>query len=117
MTALLLGGFAVSSAGNLLTGLAWAVAAAFCVQAVRGLGIAALDVAATTLVQRIVPPRLLGRVFGTLYGGIGVAAALAYLLGGLLLDRTNPRVAFVSAGAAGLLATAATALALRRAAS
>jgi len=48
MTALLLAGFAVSSAGNLLTGLAWAVAAAFVVQAVRGLGIAALDVAATT---------------------------------------------------------------------
>jgi MFS family permease len=116
MAVLLLAGFAVSSAGNLLTGLAWAVAAAFGVQAVRGLGIAALDVAATTLVQRIVPPRLLGRVFGTLYGGIGVAAALAYLLGGLLLDRTNPRVAFVSAGAAGLLATGATALALRRAA-
>ena len=115
MPALLLAGFAVSSAGNLLTGLAWAVAAAFAVQAVRGLGIAALDVAATTLVQRIVPAQLLGRVFGTLYGGIGVAAALAYLLGGLLLDRTTPRVAFVAAGAAGLLATAATALALRRA--
>ena len=115
MPALLLAGFAVSSAGNLLTGLAWAVAAAFAVQAVRGLGIAALDVAATTLVQRIVPAQLLGRVFGTLYGGIGVAAALAYLLGGLLLDRTTPRVAFVAAGTAGLLATAATALALRRA--
>jgi MFS family permease len=116
MTALLLAGFAVSSAGNLLTGLAWAVAAAFAVQAVRGLGIAALDVAATTLVQRIVPARLLGRVFGSLYGGIGVAAALAYLLGGLLLDRTGPRVAFVAAGAAGLLAAGATALALRHAA-
>jgi MFS family permease len=116
MPALLLAGFAVSSAGNLLTGLAWAVAAAFAVQAVRGLGIAALDVAATTLVQRTVPPHLLGRVFGSLYGGIGVAAALAYLLGGLLLDRTTPRVAFVAAGAAGLLATGVTALALRRAA-
>src|SRR5829696_2978815 len=115
MPALLLAGFAVSSAGNLLTGLAWAVAAAFAVQAIRGLGIAALDVAATTLVQRIVPARLLGRVFGTLYGGIGVAAAFAYLLGGLLLDRTTPRVAFVAAGTAGLLATGATALALRRA--
>jgi MFS family permease len=115
MPALLLAGFAVSSAGNLLTGLAWAVAAAFCVQAVRGLGIAAIDVAATTMVQRIVPPPLLGRVFGSLYGGIGVAAALAYLLGGLLLDRTTPRVAFVAAGTAGLLATGATALALRRA--
>ncbi|HEX5877887.1 MAG TPA: MFS transporter [Actinomycetota bacterium] len=116
MPALLLAGFAVSSAGNLLTGLAWAVAAAFAVQAVRGLGIAALDVAATTMVQRSVPPHLLGRVFGSLYGGIGVAAALAYLLGGLLLDRTTPRVAFVAAGAAGLLATGITALALRRAA-
>jgi MFS family permease len=112
---LLLAGFAVSSAGNLLTGLAWAVGAAFAVQAVRGLGIAAMDVAATTLVQRTVPPDLQGRVFGSLYGGIGVAAALAYLLGGLLLDRTTPRVAFVAAGAAGLLATGATALALRRA--
>ena len=116
LTVLLLAGFAVSSAGNLLTGLAWAVAAAFALQAVRGLGIAAMDVAATTLVQRIVPPQLLGRVFGSLYGGIGVAAALAYLFGGLLLDRTTPRVAFVAAGAAGLLATGSTALALRRAA-
>ncbi|HWC41451.1 MAG TPA: MFS transporter [Actinomycetota bacterium] len=114
-TGLLLAGFAVSSAGNLLTGLAWAVAAAFAVQAVRGLGIAAMDVAATTLVQRTVPAELQGRVFGSLYGGIGVAAALSYLLGGLLLDRTSPRVAFVAAGAAGLLATGATALALRRA--
>ena len=112
--ALLLAGFAVSSAGNLLTGLAWAVAAAFAVQAVRGLGIAAMDVAATTLVQRVAPSGLQGRVFGSLYGGIGVAAALSYLLGGLLLDRTTPRVAFVAAGAAGLLATGATALALRR---
>jgi len=112
---LLLAGFAVSSAGNLLTGLAWAVAAAFALQAVRGLGIAAMDVAATTLVQRTVPPDLQGRVFGSLYGGIGAAAALAYLLGGLLLDRTTPRVTFVAAGAAGLLTTGATALALRRA--
>ena len=117
MTVLLLAGFAISSAGNLLTGLAWAVAAAFAVQAVRGLGIAALDVAATTLLQRIVPARLLGRVFGSLYGGIGVAAAFAYLVGGLLLDHTGPRVAFVAAGAAGLLATGVTALALRRGAS
>jgi MFS family permease len=112
--ALLLAGFAVSSAGNLLTGLAWAAAAAFGLQAVRGLGIAALDVAATTMVQRTAPPSLQGRVFGSLYGAIGVAAALAYLLGGLLLDATTPRVAFVAAGTAGLLATAATALALPR---
>jgi MFS family permease len=80
---LLVAGFAISSAGNLLTGLAWAVAAAFVMQTVRGLGIAAMDVAVTTLLQRSVPRDLLGRVFGSLYGAIGIAAALAYLLGGL----------------------------------
>ncbi|WP_217371171.1 MFS transporter, partial [Nonomuraea antri] len=79
MAVLLVAGFAVSSAGNLLTGLAWAVAAAFAVQAVRGLGIAAMDVAANTLVQRTADPAMLGRVFGSLYGGVGVAAALSYV--------------------------------------
>jgi MFS family permease len=90
--------------------------AASCVQAVRGLGIAAMDVATNTLLQRIVPPDLLGRVFGGLYGGIGVAAALAYLSCGLLLDLTTPRVAFLAAGTCGLLATLATAVALGHAA-
>src|SRR5690606_589261 len=44
MTWLLLLGFAVSSVGNLLTGLAWAVAVAVGLQALRGLGLAAMDV-------------------------------------------------------------------------
>jgi MFS family permease len=114
MIPLLLSGFAVSSAGNLLTGLAWAVAAAFTVQTIRGLGIAAMDVAANTIVQRAVPPDLLGRVFGTLYGAIGVAAGLSYILGGLLLDATSPRLVFLAAGLGGLLTTAATAAALQR---
>ncbi len=114
MVALLLAGFAISSAGNLLTGLAWAVPAAFVVQAVRGLGIAGMDVAVNTLLHRHVPRDLLGRVFGSLYGTIGVAATLAYLLGGLLIDATNPRVAFVVAGTGGLLATVTVAAALCR---
>jgi MFS family permease len=116
MVALLLAGFAISSAGNLLTGLAWAVVVAFGVQAVRGMGIAAMDVAVTTLLQRNVPRALVGRVFGSLYGAIGVAAALAYVLGGLLLDATNPRVAFLVAGSGGLLATLIAAASIRRSA-
>jgi hypothetical protein len=52
--------------GNLLTGLAWAVAAAFTVQLLRGIGIAAMDVASNTLLQRLVPDRMLGRVFSNL---------------------------------------------------
>ncbi len=113
MVVLLVAGFAVSSAGNLLTGLAWAVAAAFTVQAVRGLGIAAMDVATNTLVPRLVPAPMLGRVFGNLYGAIGVAAALSYVGGSVLLDLTSAPVTLVVAGGLGLVATVVTGLALR----
>jgi MFS family permease len=115
MVALLLLGFAVSSVGNLLTGLAWAVAAAFTVQTVRGAGIAAMDVAANTLLQRLVPAGMLGRVFGNLYGAIGVAAGLSYVGGGLLLDATSAPTTFLVAGAGGALATLAVARTLPRA--
>jgi MFS family permease len=114
MALLLLLGFGVSSAGNLFSGLAWAVAAAFVMQTIRGVGIAAMDVATNTLIQRLVPAAMLGRVFGNLYGAIGVAAGLSYVFGGLLLDLTSPRPIFIIAGAGGLLATLATALLLRR---
>ena len=112
MTVLLVVGFAVSSVGNLLTGLAWSVAVAFALQTVRGLGIAAMDVASNTLLQRLVPDHLLGRVFGNLYGAIGVAAGLSYLGGGVLLDATSAPFTFVAAGTAGALVTVAVALAL-----
>ncbi len=105
MTMLLLLGFAVSSIGNLLTGLAWAVAAAVALQAIRGLGIAAMDVGSNTLLQRIVPPGMLGRVFGNLYGAIGAAAALSYVGGGLLLDATNAQTTFIIVGLGGTIAT------------
>lgn len=115
MVLLMVAGFFVSSAGNALTGLAWAVAAAFTVQAVRGLGIAAMDVGSNTLVQRLVPTRLLGRVFGNLYGAIGVAAALSYVGGGLLLDATDAPTTFFVAGGGGLLVTVLVAFTLPRA--
>ncbi|WP_257447266.1 MFS transporter [Archangium lipolyticum] len=112
MVALLLLGFAVSSIGNLLTGLTWAVSAAFAMQGMRGVGLAAMDVASNTLLQRLVPPEMLGRVFGNLYGAIGVAAALSYIGGGLLLDATSAPVTLLIAGAGGTVATLATALTL-----
>ncbi len=105
MTMLLLLGFAASSVGNLLTGLAWAVAAAVAVQAVRGLGLAAMDVGSNTLLQRLVPAGMLGRVFGNLYGAIGAAAALSYVGGGLLLDATDAPTTFVIVGVGGTIAT------------
>ncbi|MGH3613244.1 MAG: hypothetical protein ACRDRK_11755 [Pseudonocardia sp.] len=64
---------------------------------------------------RLVPDHLLGRVFGDLYGAIGVAAAVSYIAaavsyigGGLLLDATSAPTTFLVAGAAGTLATGAT---------
>ncbi|HEU5475385.1 MAG TPA: MFS transporter [Actinophytocola sp.] len=103
MTALLILGFLVSSVGNLLTGLIWAVGAAFVVQTVRGIGLAAMDVASNTLLQRLVPAAQLGRVFGNFYGLIGIAAAVSYVAGGILLDATDARVTFVVAGIGGTL--------------
>jgi MFS family permease len=92
-------------------------AVAFALQTVRGVGIAAMDVATNTLLQRTVPRAMLGRVFGNLYGAVGVAAGLSYVLGGFLLDLTSARVTFVVAGVGGLLVTLVTlviALALPR---
>jgi MFS family permease len=114
LAVLLLLGFVLNSLGNLLTGLAWAVAAALVMQGVRGLGIAGMDTAANTLLQRAVPEGMRGRVFANLAGAIGVAAGLSYVLGGLLLAATSARWTLVLAGAAGLLVTAATAAALAR---
>jgi MFS family permease len=115
MVTLLVGGFFVSSAGNFLTGFAWSVAAAFTVQAVRGLGIAGMDVGSNTLLQRLVPAGMLGRVFGNLYGGIGAAAAVSYVGGGLLLDATSAPTTLIVAGAAGMVCTVLVALTLPRA--
>ncbi len=116
MPALMVTGFAVSSIGNLFTGLAWAIWAALAFQVIRGLGIAGVDVGINTHLQRVVPPHLRSRVFGNLYGAIGLAAGISYVFGGLLLQHTNARVTFVAAGVGGLLATAATALGVRRSA-
>lgn len=109
---LIVAGYAISSAGNLLTGLAFAVVAALGFQVVRGLGLAAMDVGQATLIQRVVPAALLGRTFGNVYGAVGIAAGLSYLFGGLLLDATNPRITLIVAGMGGLVAAAIAALVL-----
>jgi MFS family permease len=106
-------GYAVNSLGNLLTGLSGVLLAALALQTIRGLGIAAQDVAASTIIQRAVPRALQGRTFSMFYGAVGVAAGVSYLMGGLLLAATGPRVTFVVAGLGGLLAAGVTALVLR----
>ncbi len=107
-----LAGFAVSCSGNLLTGIAWSIPAAFAFQAVRGLGISMVEVGVNTIVQRVVPPDMQGRAFANVYGFIGLAAGVSYVVGGPLLDATGPRLVLVLGGAGGLVATALMALRL-----
>jgi MFS family permease len=107
------GGLAVTAAGNLLTGLAWATYAACAMQVVRGLGVSAVDVGVSTLLQRRVPPERLGRTFGNLFGVIGLAAGSSYFAGGLLLHVASARVVLVIAGLGGLVAAVWTAVVAR----
>lgn len=102
---LVVAGFALTSAGNLLTGVAWAVAVAFAMQCVRGVGVALQDVGVATLIQRSITSALQARVFGVVYGSVGVAAGVSYLLGGALVGRLGPRVVLIGAGAGGLITT------------
>ena len=114
MVMLFLLGCAVSSLGNLLTGLAWSLAAAFTLQLLRGVGLSAIDIGVNTLFQREVPAAMAGRVFGTLYGAVGAGAAISYLAGAALLEATGPRVTFIVAGGIGLLCTIVSAAVIGR---
>jgi MFS family permease len=107
-------GFLLVSTGNLLTAAAPAIAVAFATQLVRGGGIALLEANVRTHVQRSTPRRLLGRTLANLYGGVSVMAAVGYVIGGPLLDATDPRTMFVVIGSASLGATAVSAALLRR---
>jgi MFS family permease len=102
----LLGGLAVMSMGNALTGVARAAALALAFQVVRGLGIALVEVGHNVLIQREVPAHLRGRVFANLSAALGVAAGLAYLAGGPLVDAFGPGTVLLTAGLAGVAATA-----------
>ena len=100
---------------DLLTAAAPALIAAFAAQVLRGLAIPLADTHVTTYLQSTTPPQLLGRVLANVYGGVGVAAAAGYLIGGPMVDATSPRTAFVIVGCGGLAGTVITAVLLRNA--
>jgi MFS family permease len=64
------------------------------------------DVATNTILQKRVPDAFLGRVFAVKFLGYGVGEALAFPMGGLVVDAIGPRSTYLYAGAA----TAAAAL-------
>ncbi len=92
----------LSASGTLLTGLAPALLAAAAFQALAGVGNSFDNAAGDTILQRAVPPAMMGRVFGLMaalaYAGNGFAAAI----GGPLLDLTSPRFVFIAGGIGGL---------------
>ena len=106
-------GFVVACGGNALTGAAPVIALALAMQAVRGIGNAWIGVGVDTLVQREIPRAVRGRVFANLYGGVGVAAGVSYLVGGALVDEIGPRAVLIGAGVGGLACAAIAAWASR----
>ncbi len=114
VTGAIVAGFAIMATGNLLTAAAPALIAAFAAQVLRGLAIPLADTHVTTYLQRTTPPQLLGRVLANVYGGVGVAAAVGYLIGGPIVDATSPRTAFVIVGCGGLAGAATIAVLLRK---
>ncbi|MGH7903545.1 MAG: MFS transporter [Candidatus Dormibacteraceae bacterium] len=89
-------------AATLGTGLAPSVGAAAALQMVAGIGNGADTVSYATIVQRSVPPALLGRIFGLVGAAAFAGIALAYVLAGALLASTSPRTTIVIGGAGGL---------------
>jgi MFS family permease len=108
-------GLLLSSLGALLTGLAPAILLVAAIQLLAGSGNGIEVVASDTIFQQDVPRHLLGRVYGLTAAAAAIGSGIAMALGGFLVDATSPRVAFLVAGAGGLLVTACAAPALLRA--
>jgi MFS family permease len=58
------------------------------------------NVATDTVLQRRVPDAFLGRVFAARFMTFSAGEALAYPLGGLIVDASGPRPTYLLAGAA-----------------
>jgi MFS family permease len=89
------------------TGLAPSFALALGVLAVAGASNGVDNVATDTILQKRVEEAFLGRVFAVRFLTYSVGEALAYPLGGLIVDAVGPRPTYLIAGAvtaaAGLL--------------
>jgi len=105
--ALFLVGWLFSGVGILLSGLAPSLLLAGIGQFLAGSGNGGANIAADTLIQRVVPHRMLGRVFGVVSTAAFAGSAVAYALSGALLDATSPRVVFVIGGSGVLAVTLA----------
>ena len=104
-------GFVANGIGNLLTGLSPVLAFAITTQVLAGTGNGMQNVADTTLIQQTVPKEMLGRALGLSHTAAWLGSGLAYAAGGVIVDLTSSRFAFVVSGV-GVLAVAVLAKAL-----
>jgi MFS family permease len=91
----LFGGVVCGAVGTAGTGLAPSLGLAVVGQAVAGVGNTADLVGTDTLVQQLVPHRMLGRVFGTVGTAAQVGSGIAYAGGGPLVASLGARWALI----------------------
>jgi MFS family permease len=86
------------------TGLAPAFIIALAALTVAGASNGVDNVVTDTVLQKRVPNAFLGRVFSVRFLGYTVGEALAYPIGGLIIDSTGPQTTYVFAGIATVVA-------------
>jgi MFS family permease len=96
--ALMIGGLLLGVTGTVATALLPTVLAVAAAQVLAGAGNGAENVATDTLVQRLTPRHLLGRVFGAVATAAQLGSAVAYVAAAPLVGALGPRGAFLVAG-------------------
>jgi MFS family permease len=98
----LIGGVITGGAGAVLSGLAPDIAVGCVGQVIGGIGNTADLVGTDTLIQRHVPPEMLGRAYGIVYCGDQLAVIVSSVIAAPLVALAGARVAFVIAGVGAL---------------
>ncbi|MFC9756882.1 MFS transporter [Streptomyces sp. NPDC056921] len=96
--ALLASGWIIAGMGIALTGVAPILGIAVAAQALAGVGNSIALIGEETLLQKSVPPDMLGRVGGAFSSAAFAGSALAYAVGGFVVSAVSPRTALVVAG-------------------
>jgi MFS family permease len=112
---MLIGGLVLSAAGSVATALLPTILAVAVAQFVAGTGNGVENVGSDTLVQRLTPRPMLGRVFGAVATAAQLGSAVAYVIAAPLVTALGPRGAFLVAGGGCGLALLVVAPALRAA--
>ena len=98
----LIGGVIIGGVGAITSGLAPDIAVGCVGQFIGGIGNTAGLVGTDTLIQQHVPPELLGRAYGIVYGGDQLASIGSTVIAAPLIALAGARVAFVIAGVGAL---------------